>query len=51
MRHTTVVTDNVTRFRFALRDAMHRPAGTEGMVILWGRPGEGKGAGTDKVRD
>ncbi|MCA0270424.1 MAG: ATP-binding protein [Bacteroidetes bacterium] len=42
MRHTTVVTDNVTRFRLAMGNAINRPQGTEGMVILWGRPGEGK---------
>lgn len=42
MRHCTVVTDNVTRFRMALTQALNRAPGTEGMVILWGRPGEGK---------
>jgi len=42
MRHSIVVTDNVMKFRIALTNAINRPYGTEGMVILWGRPGEGK---------
>lgn len=42
MRHQMAITKNVKRFLAAVRELQQRPAGVEGMAILWGEPGEGK---------
>lgn len=42
MRHKMAITKNMRRFLAAVDDLMNRTAGTEGMGLLWGPPGEGK---------
>ena len=42
MNHQMAKTKNVMRFLAAVRALQERPAGVEGMAILWGEPGEGK---------
>jgi len=42
MRHKTVKIKDVRNFRQAIDDLLDRPAGTEGMGVLWGPPGTGK---------
>ncbi len=42
MRDDMAITKNVQRFLSAVRVLNERPAGVEGMAILWGEPGEGK---------
>ncbi len=42
MRHRMAMTKNMRRFLGAVDDLLHRPQGTEGMGLLWGKPGEGK---------
>lgn len=42
MRHKMAMTKNMRRFLGAVDELVNRPMGTEGMGLLWGRPGEGK---------
>jgi len=42
MRYEMAMTKNVKRFLAAVRELNDRPAGVEGMGLLWGLPGEGK---------
>lgn len=42
MEHNRAMTKNFRRFLAAVRELQDRPAGMEGMAIVWGEPGEGK---------
>ena len=42
MRHVMAMTKNMRRFLGAVDELVNRPMGTEGMGLLWGKPGEGK---------
>ena len=42
MNHRMAITKNVKRVLAKVRELEDRPAGVEGMAILWGEPGEGK---------
>jgi DNA transposition AAA+ family ATPase len=42
MKHRMAKTKNMRRFLQATDDLLNRPQGTEGMGLLWGKPGEGK---------
>lgn len=42
MKHQMAMTKNMRRFLQSVDDLLNRPRGTEGMGLLWGKPGEGK---------
>ncbi|PLX92150.1 MAG: AAA family ATPase [Desulfuromonas sp.] len=42
MKHQMAMTKNMRRFLNVVDELMNRPPGTEGMGLLWGKPGQGK---------